>query len=60
MSALGIVRTKQSDITKANELLLKSLKLHTDTMGDRHMKTLACYYQLASVCQRMGEIGKAE
>ncbi|KAK3377123.1 P-loop containing nucleoside triphosphate hydrolase protein [Lasiosphaeria ovina] len=60
MSALGIVRADQNDLETAIKLLSESLSLHLNTMGDKHMKTLACYYRLAWVCRRLGEFERAE
>lgn len=60
MSALGIIRADQNDLEEAVELLSEALKLHLDTMGDKHMKTLACYYRLAWVCQRLRAFQRAE
>ncbi|XP_044724019.1 tetratricopeptide repeat domain-containing protein [Hirsutella rhossiliensis] len=58
--ALGIVRADQNDLENATKLMSESLALHIYTMGERHMKTLVCYYRLGWLCQRIGEHHRAE
>lgn len=60
MSALATVKIKQNDLESAVNLLSESLDLHRDTLGETHMKTLACYYRLAWICHRMGELQRSE
>ncbi|KAK4201350.1 hypothetical protein QBC40DRAFT_324492 [Triangularia verruculosa] len=59
-SALGAVRAYQDDFPCALKLLVESLKLHIDTMGDKHMKTLSCYYRLAWVYHKLGNFEPAQ
>ncbi|KAF4430287.1 pfs domain-containing [Fusarium acutatum] len=60
MLALGIVRADQNDLKTAMVLISESLDRHKDTMGESHMKTLACCYRLGWLCLRMGELNQAE
>ncbi|KAK0732132.1 hypothetical protein B0H67DRAFT_474708, partial [Lasiosphaeris hirsuta] len=57
---LAVVRAEQGDLYQAWELLSESMQLHRDTLGETHMKTLACYYRAAWVWHRMGQLQPAE
>lgn len=42
------------------KLMSESLELHIRIMGERHMKTLACYYRLGWLCRRIGELQRGK
>lgn len=54
------MHAEKNNLELSVQLLSQGLSLHLDTLGDKHPKTLACYYQLARVCQMMGECKRAE
>jgi hypothetical protein len=51
---------EKGKLNTAIDLFSESLEIHKDTLGTDHMKTLACYYRLAWVCHRLGELQKAK
>ncbi|KAL6825598.1 hypothetical protein J3E69DRAFT_355584 [Trichoderma sp. SZMC 28015] len=59
LSALGIIRAYENNFVDAMRLMSEGLELHICTMGERHIKTLACYYRLGWLCQRVRQYSRA-